>query len=69
MSAAQKHTVNLNVKVEITLEPGMSLEDVVNDLDYSFTATTDGASVGDTEIESFDVTSVAQTEQGDRERQ
>lgn len=43
-------TVELRVKLVLSLEEDLDAEDVVNDMEYSFTPQTPGARVTDTEI-------------------
>lgn len=51
----KKIDVIVKVKVTLKLRKGVDLEDVVNEMDYNFSSTTDGANVYDTTIEDFEV--------------
>ena len=51
----RKVYVNLTVRLVLDIEEGIGTADVIDELDYKFTSTTDGALVADTEIKDWDV--------------
>ncbi len=53
---ARKVFVELKVRLVLTMEEGIEVSDVVNELEYDFTSTVDGADVDDTEILDHEVT-------------
>lgn len=53
---ARKVTVEVKVKLTINMDEGIEVSDVINELDYDFTSSTDGADVEDTEILDHEVT-------------
>jgi len=52
----RKVYVEAKVRLIINMEEGVDVGDVVNEADYSFESTTEGAAIEDTEILSFEVT-------------
>ena len=52
----RKVYVNLKVRLIVEMEEGIGLADVITELDYKFTSTTDGATIADTEIEDYEAT-------------
>ncbi len=53
--ARKEVSVELRVKVVLSLDGDVDPEDVVEDMEYSFESQTDGATVQDTEIRDWDV--------------
>lgn len=53
---ARKVIVEVKVKLTINMDEGIEVSDVINELEYDFTSTVDGADVEDTEILDHDVT-------------
>lgn len=51
----RKVYVNLNVNLTIFVEEGQSVEEVINELDYSFIDTTDEAQVENYEITDYEI--------------
>lgn len=51
-------TVTIKVEVVLTVkaDEGVSMPDLINEMEYDFTSTTDGADIEDTEIRGFEVT-------------
>jgi hypothetical protein len=52
----RKVYVNLQVRLIIEMEEGLAVADVIDEMDYKFTSTTDGAIIADTEIQESEVT-------------
>jgi hypothetical protein len=46
----RKVYVEVKVKLIINMDDGVEVQEVVNELDYSFNSQTDGATIEDTEI-------------------
>ena len=53
---ARKVIVEVKVKLVINMDEGIEVSDVINELEYDFTSTVDGADIEDTEILDHDVT-------------
>lgn len=53
---ARKMYVEVKVRLIIEADDGVDLQEVMSEMDYNFTSTTDGASVSDSEIRDFTVT-------------
>lgn len=54
--ANRKVYVTLTVKLIMTVDEGVEVSDVINELDYNFSDTTGNADVQDTTIENFEIT-------------
>lgn len=52
---AQTETVILSIALKVRVQPGIKLNEVVQELNYSFTSTTAGAVIVDSEIRETDV--------------
>lgn len=53
---ARKVTVEVKVKLTINMDEGIEVSEVINELDYDFVSSTDGADIEDTEILDHEVT-------------
>lgn len=53
---ARKVTVEVKVKLTINMDDGVEVSEVINEMEYDFTSTIDGADIEDTEIIDHDVT-------------
>ena len=51
----RKVTVKHDVMLIMTVDDGVDVIDVVNELDYNFTDTTTQATIEDTEIQGFEI--------------
>lgn len=51
----RKVYVEVVTRLIIDMEEGIGIADVITELDYKFTSTTDGADIADTEILDFTV--------------
>jgi len=54
--ANRKVYVTLTVKLIMTVDEGVEVSDVINELDYNFSDTTGNADVQDNTIENFEIT-------------
>ncbi len=54
--AMRKVTVSLTVKLQITVNEGVEVSEVINEMDTNFDSATDGADITDWEIVDHDVT-------------
>ena len=52
---SRKVTVKLEVMAKMTIDEGVNVFDIVNEMDYNFTDTTTQATIEDTEILDFEV--------------
>lgn len=52
---ARKIYIDAKVRLIVNADEGVDLQEVMSEMDYRFTSTTDGASVCDTEILDFSV--------------
>lgn len=52
----RKVYVNVVTRLIIEMEEGLSVSDVISEMDYTFVSTTDGAIIADTEIRDHEVT-------------
>ena len=52
----RKVYVEVVTRLIIDMEEGLSVADVITEMDYKFTSTTDGAIIADTEIRDYEVT-------------
>jgi len=52
---SSKVTVEVKVKLVITIDDGVDVGDVIGDMDYEFTDQTTQATIEDTEILDYDV--------------
>ena len=52
----RKVHVNIVVKAVIRADEGVSISEVINEMDYSLKSNTDGADIEDTEIRDYEVT-------------
>lgn len=51
----KKVTVYLKVRLNINLEKGKLIDDVIQEMDYKFTSMTTGADITDTDIDDYEV--------------
>jgi len=55
-SQMRKVTVNITVQIQMSIDEGTEVEDVIDEMDYEFNPSTDhSVSVEDTEILSYEV--------------
>ena len=52
---SRKVTVNLEIKLTMTVDESIDVSDVINELDYNFSDTTTQATIEDTEILDFEI--------------
>ena len=52
----RKVYVNLTVRLIIQAEEGIEISDIIDEMDYSFKADTEGAEIVDTEIQEHEIT-------------
>lgn len=52
----RKVYVTVTTRLIIRADDNVNIEDVLENMDYSFTANTDGADIEDTEIQDWEVT-------------
>ena len=52
----RKVYVDVKVRLIVTMEDGIDLNDVINEMEYDFTYCTPDAVIDDTEIENWEVT-------------
>lgn len=52
----RKVYVDVTVKLILEMDEGIELDEVINELDYSFTSTIESATVVDSEIDNFEIT-------------
>ena len=52
----RKVHVNIVVRAIIRADEGVSISEVINEMDYSLKSNTDGADIEDTEIQDYEVT-------------
>jgi hypothetical protein len=52
----KKFYVEVVTRLIIDLEEGVNVSDVITEMDYNFTSTTDGAMIVDTEIRDYEST-------------
>lgn len=52
---SRKVYVDVTVRLIINMDDGVETEDVINELDYDFSDTTDKASVEDSEITDYEI--------------
>jgi hypothetical protein len=53
---SRKVYVGVKVRLIINMEEGVSVDDVINEMDYKFSSNNDGADIVDSEIIDFEVT-------------
>ncbi|MCK9462603.1 MAG: hypothetical protein M0R80_23535 [Proteobacteria bacterium] len=54
--ASRKVYVNVKVQLILDMDEGVDVGDVIDEVDYDFASTTDGATVHDMHIEDYEVT-------------
>lgn len=53
---SRKVYVEVKVKLILNMDEGVEVDEVINEMDYNFTSTVDGADVYDSSIMDYDVT-------------
>lgn len=54
--ADRKVYVNVTTRLIIRADEGVSIEEVIHEMDYNFTSQTEGANIEDTEIQNYEIT-------------